>query len=158
MALSFLLTANFLSDSIFGDILGVLQTLAGSAGFLPLPTPYDAFPAVLAKAALLPSVIATLDKPQHAYSSSALRFPPHLRDSRSVWREVVEVAPHPSLRDLAPVNWCAYGARPAATLFLTANSGMLGPSWFAALGVLQITAYVFSSYHILIYSYDGLAG
>ena len=56
-ALSFLLTTN-LSDSIFGDILGALQTLARTAGYFTLPTPRDAFLTALAKAALPPHVIA----------------------------------------------------------------------------------------------------
>ena len=52
-ALSFLLTTN-LSDSIFGDVLGALQTLARAARCLALPTPRDAFLTALAKAAFPP--------------------------------------------------------------------------------------------------------
>ena len=55
-ALSFLLTTN-LSDSIFDDVLGALQTLARAAGYLALPTPRDAFLTALAKAALPPRVV-----------------------------------------------------------------------------------------------------
>ena len=39
--LSFLLTTN-LSDPLFGDVLGVLQALARTAGYLALSTPRDA--------------------------------------------------------------------------------------------------------------------
>ena len=56
-ALSFLLTTN-LSDSIFDNILGALQTLARAAGYLALPNPCDAFLTALAKAALPPQVVA----------------------------------------------------------------------------------------------------
>jgi hypothetical protein len=105
-ALSFLLTTN-LSDSIFGDVLGALQTLARAAGCLALPTPHGAFLTALAKAALQPRVVAALDEPQQA--SSALRSPSRLRDSRSFWRKVAEVLSYHSHRDLARAIWRAYG-------------------------------------------------
>jgi hypothetical protein len=78
-ALSFLLTTD-LSDSIFGDVLGALQTLARTTGYLALPTPHDAFLTALAKAALPPRVVAALDEPQQA--SSTLRSPVSLEGLR----------------------------------------------------------------------------
>jgi hypothetical protein len=66
-AISFLLTTN-LSDSIFGDVLVALQTLARAARCLALPTLHDAFLTALAKAALQPRVVAALDEPQQAFS------------------------------------------------------------------------------------------
>jgi hypothetical protein len=85
-ALSFLLTTN-LSDSLFGDALGALLS------------PRDAFRTALAKFALHHTSL-----PRSTSSNThCLRYAPpsHLRDSRSVWREVGEVAPHHSHQDLA---------------------------------------------------------
>ena len=68
VALFFLLTMN-LSDSIFSDVLGVLQTLAQAAGYLTLPTPCDTFLTALVKVALLPCIIATLNELQQVLSA-----------------------------------------------------------------------------------------
>jgi hypothetical protein len=99
LALSFLLTTN-LSDSLLGDALGALQTLARAArSHCPAHVSRDTFLTAHAKFAL-----------PHASSprstnSNTLRLhyapPSHLRDSRSVWREVAEVAPHHSHQNLA---------------------------------------------------------
>ena len=75
-ALFFLLITN-LSDSIFSDVLGALQTLAHATGYFALPTPCDAFLIALRKAALSPHVIAALDEPQQ--SSSTLHSPISLK-------------------------------------------------------------------------------
>ena len=72
VALSFLLTMN-LSDSIFSDVLGMLQTLAYATGYFTLPTPHDVFLTALAKATLPPHVVATLNELQQ--SSSVLCSP-----------------------------------------------------------------------------------
>jgi hypothetical protein len=108
-ALSFLLTTN-LSDSIFGNVLGGLQTLARAAARRVLCTaqPRDAFFTALAKAALPPRVVTALDEPQQAFIRVPLP-PSHLRDSNSVWREMAEVAPHHAHWDLAHAIWRAYG-------------------------------------------------
>ena len=98
---SFLLTTNP-SDSIFGDVLGALQTLARAAGYFALPTPRDVFLTALAKAALPPRVVAALDELQQSLHCAP---PSHLRDSRWVWQETL----HHSHRDSAHVIWRAYG-------------------------------------------------
>ena len=61
-SLSFPLTTN-LSDLLFGDVPATLQVLALTAGCLAVPTARDALPTALAKAALPPRVVATLDEP-----------------------------------------------------------------------------------------------
>jgi len=60
-ALSFLLNMN-LSDSLFGDVLGALQSLTAAAGCLTMPTPCGAFFIAFIKAALPPHVVAALDE------------------------------------------------------------------------------------------------
>jgi hypothetical protein len=59
-ALSFLHNMN-LSDSLFRDMLGAMQSLARAAGCLALSTPCGAFFTALVKAALPPHVVAALD-------------------------------------------------------------------------------------------------
>jgi hypothetical protein len=76
--LSFLLTN--LSDSIFGDVLGALQTLPLAVGCLAHP-PSNAFLTALAKAALPPRTIVALDEPQQA--PSTFPCPISLEDSCS---------------------------------------------------------------------------
>ena len=60
--LLFPLTTN-LSYLLFDDVPAAPQVLAGTAGCLAVPTTCDVFLTVLAKAALPPRVIATLDEP-----------------------------------------------------------------------------------------------
>jgi hypothetical protein len=71
-ALSFFHTTN-LSESIFGNVLVALQTLARTPGSLAPATPRDAFLTALAKAALPQRVVAALDEPLQ--TSSTLRSP-----------------------------------------------------------------------------------
>ena len=134
-ALSFLLTTN-LSDFIFGDVLGVLQMLAHAAGYFALPTPCDVFLTTLAKAALPPCVVAALDEPQQ--SLSVLCSPSHLRDSRSVWQEAVEVALHHSHQDSAHVIWRAYGCSSLPPFSWPECLAQAG-SWYSRPSKMQIT-------------------
>jgi hypothetical protein len=59
--LSFLLNMN-LSDSLFGDVLGALQSLTTAARCLTMPMPCGAFFIAFIKAALPPHVVAALDE------------------------------------------------------------------------------------------------
>ena len=138
-ALSFLLTTN-LSDSIFGDVLGALQTLARAAGCLALPTPRDAFLTALAKAALPPRVVAALDEPQQV--SSASRSPVSLEGltlglAGGGGGGVAQQQP-----GLSPRNLACLRALVVAALFL---AGTLGSSWFAVLEALQNADYVLTT-------------
>ena len=138
-ALSFLLTTN-LSDSIFGDVLGALQTLARAAGCLALPTPRDAFLTALAKAALPPRVVAALDEPQQ--SVSALRSPVSLEGLTLglAGGGGGNAASQPP--GLSPRNLACLRALVAAALSL---GGTLGSSWFAVLEALQNADYVLTT-------------
>ena len=71
MALSFLLNTN-LSDALFGDVLGALQSLTRAAGCLVLPMPHDAFLTALAKAVLPLRVIAVLNDTPLTLSAHSL--------------------------------------------------------------------------------------
>ena len=138
-ALSFLLTTN-LSDSIFGDVLGSLQTLARAAGCLALPTPRDAFLTALAKAALPPRVVAALDEPQQA--SPALRSPVSLEGLTLGLAGGGGGGGAPQPPGLSPRNLACLRALVAAALFL---AGTLGSSWFAVLEALQNADYVLTT-------------
>ena len=85
-SLPFLLTTNF-SVTIRSP-----QTLARAPQCLALSTSRDAFPG-------RSHVVPALDESQHP--SSALLPLSHLRDACSIWRQVADVAPHHSRRDLA---------------------------------------------------------
>jgi hypothetical protein len=138
-ALSFLLTTN-LSDPLFGDVLGALQTLARASGCLALPTPRDAFLTALAKAALPPRVVAALDEPLQASSSA--------RPPVSVEGFTLGLAggggggAAPQLPGLSPRNLACLRVLVAAALFL---AGTLGSSWFAVLEALQNADYVLTT-------------
>jgi hypothetical protein len=138
-ALSFLLTTN-LSDTIFGDVLGALQTLARAAGYLALPTPRDAFLTALAKAALPPRVVAALDEPQPP--SSASRSPVSLEGLTLGLAGGGGGGATPQPPGLSPRNLACLRALVAAALFL---AGTLGSSWFAVLESLQNADYVLTT-------------
>ena len=138
-ALSFLLTTN-LSDSIFGDVLGALQTLARAAGCLALPTPRDAFLTALAKAALPPRVVAALDEPQQP--SSALRSPVSLEGLTLGLAGGGGGGGAPQPPGLSSRNLACLRALVAAALFL---AGTLGSSWFVVLEALQNADYVLTT-------------
>ena len=138
-ALSFLLTTN-LSDPIFGDVLGALQTLARAAGCLALPTPRDAFLTALAKAALPPRVVAALDEPSQALS--AVRSPVSLEGLTLGLAGGGGGGTVPQPPGLSPRNLACLRALVAATLFL---AGTLGPSWFVVLEALQNADYVLTT-------------
>ena len=138
-ALSFLLTTN-LSDSLFGDVLGALQTLARAAGCLALPTPRDAFLTALAKAALPPRVVAALDEPQQP--SSALRSPVSLEGLTLGLAGGGGGGAVPQPPGLSPRNLACLRALVAAALFL---AGTLGSSWFVVLEALQNADYVLTT-------------
>jgi hypothetical protein len=138
--LSFLLTTN-LSDPIFDDVLGALQTLARAAGCLALPTPRDAFLTALAKAALPQRVVAVLDEPQRA--SSTLRSPVSLeRFTLSLaggGRGGAATGTYCSPRNLTCLQVLF-----VAALFLFL-AGMLGSSWLVVLEALQNADYTFTT-------------
>ena len=75
--LSFLLSTN-ISDALFGDVLGALQSLVLASSCLALPMARDAFFTVLAKAALPSCVVAALD---HACPMPSVRLPVSLEGS-----------------------------------------------------------------------------
>lgn len=138
-ALSFLLTTN-LSDPLFGDILGALQTLARASGSLALPTPRDAFLTALAKAALPPRVVAALDEPMQA--SLSVRSPVSLEGFTLGLAGGGGGGAAPQPPGLSPRNLACLRALVAAALFL---AGTLGSSWFAVLEALQNADYVLTT-------------
>jgi hypothetical protein len=139
-AFSFLVTTN-LSDSIFDNILGGLQTFARAQGASHCPTHVTRSCSSLSSR-----------KPRFHHASSLrsmhhnrlrLRCPPpsRVRDSRSV---AVQVAPCHSHRGpgLSPRNLACLRALAPAALFL---AGTLGSSWFAVLEALQNADYVLTT-------------
>ncbi|KAF8267460.1 hypothetical protein EI94DRAFT_1730637 [Lactarius quietus] len=134
-ALSFLLGTN-LSDALFGDVLGALQSLARAAGCLALPTPRDAFLTALAKAALPPRVVAALDDTPPTPSA---RSPVSLE---GLTLGLAGGAGPPQPPGLSARNLACLRALVAAALFL---AGTLGPSWFAVLEALQNADYVLTT-------------
>lgn len=138
-ALSFLLTTN-LSDPIFGDVLGALQTLARASGCLALPTPRDAFLTALAKAALPSRVVAALDEPPQG--PHAIRSPVSLEGFTLGLAGGGGGAVAPQPPGLSPRNLACLRALVAAALFL---AGTLGQSWFAVLEALQNADYVLTT-------------
>ena len=138
-ALSFLLTTN-LSDPLFGDVLGALQTLARASGCLALPTPRDAFLTALAKTALPSRVVAALDEPPQA--SSSVRSPVSLEGFTLGLSGGGGGGAGPHSPGLSPRNLACLRALVAAALFL---AGTLGPSWFAVLEALQNADYVLTT-------------
>ena len=134
-ALSFLLNTN-LSDALFGDVLGALQSLARAAGCLALPTPRDAFLTALAKAALPPRVVAALDDTPPTPSA---RSPVSLE---GLTLGLAGAAGPHQPPGLSARNLACLRALVAAALFL---AGTLGPSWFAVLEALQNADYVLTT-------------
>ncbi len=134
-ALSFLLNTN-LSDALFGDVLGALQSLARAAGCLALPTPRDAFLTALAKAALPPRVVAALDD---IPPTSTARSPVSLE---GLTLGLAGAGGPPQPPGLSARNLACLRALVAAALFL---AGTLGPSWFAVLEALQNADYVLTT-------------
>jgi hypothetical protein len=134
-SLSFLLSTN-LSDALFGDVLGALQSLARAAGCLALPTPRDAFLTALAKAALPSRVVAALDDPPQTPSA---RSPVSLE---GLTLGLAGGTGPPQPPGLSSRNLACLRALVAAALFL---AGTLGPSWFAVLEALQNADYVLTT-------------
>ena len=145
-ALSFLLSTN-LSDALFGDVLGALQSLARAAGCLALPTPRDAFLTALAKAALPSRVVAALDDTPPTPSA---RSPVSLE---GLTLGLAGTAGPPQPPGLSPRNLACLRALVAAALFL---AGTLGPSWFAVLEALQNADYVLTTRGTFPHSGPGL--
>jgi hypothetical protein len=116
--LFFLLNTN-LSDSIFGDILGMLQTLARATGCLALPIPRDAL-TTLAKSSLPPRIVATLNELQQG--SYALRSPVSLEGLMlgPAGGDGGGTAPQPP--GLSPRNLACLWALVVATLFSGQNA------------------------------------
>ena len=134
-ALSFLLNTN-LSDALFGDVLGALQSLSRAAGCLALPTPRDAFLTALAKAALPSRVVAALDDTPPTPSA---RSPVSLE---GLTLGLAGGTGPPQPPGLSTRNLACLRALVAAALFL---AGTLGPSWFAVLEALQNADYVLTT-------------
>jgi hypothetical protein len=114
---SFFLTTSL---SIFGDILGALQTPARAAGCLALPTPRDAFLTALALPPLA-RVVAVLDEPQQA--SSELRSPASLEGLTLGLAGTVGGGAAPQLPGLSPRNLAGLRALVVAALFLARMPG-----------------------------------
>jgi hypothetical protein len=131
-ALSFLATN--LSDPLFGDALGALQALARAAH-----TTQRVLTA-LAKAALPPCVVATLDEPPQA--QPATRSPVSLQGLTLGLAGGGGGGAQPQPPGLSPRNLACARALVAAALFLV---GTLGPSWFAVLEALQNADYVLTT-------------
>ena len=130
-ALSFYISTN-LSDELFGDTLSAFQNLTNVAGILGLNTPRDAFLTSLARFAIPPGVVSSVDSfvepsiPKTATVSDALGF--------SGLGTAQGGVPGLSERNLACLKSII-----STALYLR---GSLGSTWFDILEVLQNADYV----------------
>ncbi|KAG8975493.1 hypothetical protein FRC05_005562 [Tulasnella sp. 425] len=130
-ALSFYITTN-LSDDLFADTLTAIQNLTNVAGVLGLRTPRDAFLTSLAKFAIPPGVVSSVDTyvepslPRTASVSDALGFTGLTSGPTQV--------PGLSERNMACLKSII-----STAMYL---AGSLGPTWFDILEVLQNADYV----------------
>lgn len=130
-ALSFFITTN-LSDDLFADTLTAIQNLTNVAGVLGLRTPRDAFLTSLAKFAIPPGVVSSVDTyvepsvPRTASVSDALGFTGLTSGPTQV--------PGLSERNMACLKSII-----STAMYL---AGSLGPTWFDILEVLQNADYV----------------
>ncbi|KAG8951066.1 hypothetical protein FRC00_007450, partial [Tulasnella sp. 408] len=130
-ALSFYITTN-LSDDLFADTLTAIQNLTNVAGVLGLRTPRDAFLTSLAKFAIPPGVVSSVDTyveppvPRTASVSDALGFAGLTSGPTQV--------PGLSERNMACLKSII-----STAMYL---AGSLGPTWFDILEVLQNADYV----------------
>lgn len=130
-ALSFYITTN-LSDDLFADTLTAIQNLTNVAGVLGLRTPRDAFLTSLAKFAIPPGVVSSVDTyveppvPRTASVSDALGF--------------AGLASGPTqVPGLSERNMACLKSIISTAMYL---AGSLGPTWFDILEVLQNADYV----------------
>jgi hypothetical protein len=133
-ALSFFISTN-LSEELFADVLTSIQNMANAAGALGLPTPRDAFLMCLAKFAIPPGVVSSLD------SARAEPATPHrggVLSVESLGLSSLTGSPTqpPSLSDR---NVACLKVLLSCALFL---AGSLGSSWFSILETLQNADYV----------------
>ncbi|KAF8311099.1 hypothetical protein DL93DRAFT_1519713 [Clavulina sp. PMI_390] len=139
-ALSFFIATN-LSEDLFADVLGSVQSMANAAGALGLATPRDAFLTCLSKFAIPPGVVSSLD------SARARADPSTPRGVGGVLSAGVEslgltaltgggssVPPSLSERNIACLKVLL-----GSVMFL---AGSLGASWFSILETLQNAEYV----------------
>lgn len=135
-ALSFFISTN-LSEELFADVLVSMQSMANASGALGLMTPRDAFLMCLAKFAIPPGVVSSLD------SARAESFTPHrggvLSESLGL-SSLTGGSPQPP--SLSERNIACLKVLLSCALFL---AGSLGSSWFSILELLQNADYVLFS-------------
>lgn len=130
-ALSFFISTN-LSDDLFADTLNAFQNLTNVAGVLGLRTPRDAFLTSLARFAIPPGVVSSVDAyvepvvPKTASVSDALGFSALAGGS----------GPPPALSER---NMACLKVIISTAIYL---AGSLGATWFDILEVLQNADYV----------------
>ncbi|KAF8579144.1 hypothetical protein K439DRAFT_1394877 [Ramaria rubella] len=131
-ALSFFISTN-LSDELFADVLGALQSLINVSGVLGLTTPRDAFLTSVSKLAVPSRVVSSLDSFQEPPTpKSAVLSVENLGLGGLAGGQ----SPQPGLSDR---NLACLKALISSALFL---AGSLGPSWFDVLEALQNADYV----------------
>ena len=135
-ALSFFISTN-LSEELFADVLTSIQNMANTAGALGLPIPRDAFLMCLAKFAIPPGVVSSLDSARVEPST------PHRGvlsvESLGLSSLAGGSAQPPSLSER---NVACLKVLLSCALFL---AGSLGSSWFSILETLQNADYVLFS-------------
>ena len=131
-ALSFYISTN-LSDELFADVLGALQSMINVSGVLRLTTPRDAFLTSVSKLAVPSRVVSSLDSFQEpqAPKSAVLSV-----ENLGLGGLAGGYPSHPGLSER---NLACLKALISSALFL---AGSLGPSWFDVLEALQNADYV----------------
>jgi protein MON2 len=133
-ALSFYISTN-LSDELFADVLGALQSFINVSGVLRLTTPRDAFLTSVSKLAVPSRVVSSLDSFQEPQTpKSAVLSVENLGGLAGLSGGGQSNQPGLSERNLACLR-----ALISSALFL---AGSLGPSWFDVLEALQNADYV----------------
>ena len=131
-ALSFYISTN-LSDELFADVLGALQSLINISGVIRLTTPRDAFLTSVSKLAVPSRVVSSLDSFQEPQTpKSAVLSVENLGLSSLAGGQ-------PNQPGLSERNLACLRALISCALFL---AGSLGPSWFDVLEALQNADYV----------------
>ncbi|KAH9934248.1 uncharacterized protein B0H18DRAFT_1082813 [Fomitopsis serialis] len=137
-ALSFLISTN-LSDELFVEVLASYQALTTVAGMLGLATPRDAFFTSIARLAIPPRVISSLD----TYHGSAGHYtePMTPRSAATTLSENLGITIGGSVQPpgLSERNMACLKVLVTSGLFL---AGSLGESWFNILEALQNADYV----------------
>ena len=131
-ALSFYVSTN-LSDELFADVLGALQSMINVSGVLRLTTPRDAFLTSVSKLAVPSRVVSSLDSFQEPQTPKAAVLSVENLGLGGL------AGGQPNQPGLSERNLACLKALISSALFL---AGSLGPSWFDVLEALQNADYV----------------